>query len=262
MPRTIFYSKEFLYPKEYELALKEFETKIRMGEDLTPFMSDKIRNSAYDDLLLNDWGIYHFHLSRRFRDDGFVGRSQYQIFAFVTDAAFYMIQTYDHSDENLYCKQEMVRILRDNWPEITEKTHLQGVTELTEKITDSDYKVLRHEHISTLVELGENEVYWGMGGGYASNGYSISALRQADYTVRSLDAFQALIIDNVEAIGMAINKEAGEDLHYRRMGLRFLWLDSFDMITVCDCVSGMVIQIDGKKGRIRVCKGNEVFDKI
>ena len=164
-PRQVMYSKEFQCPKEYQVALKAFEERAQNGLSLAPFQSEKIKRANYNDMLLNDWGIQHFHLSRRYRDDGFVARSQYQIFAYVTDEAMYMIQIVPHNEEDLYSRREMVRIIRDNWPNLLKRFHIKGVTGLTEKLDDHAYGEIRNANITTLLELGENEVYGMIGGG-------------------------------------------------------------------------------------------------
>ena len=46
-----------------------------------------------------------------------------------------------------------------------EKFHLKDVTGLTEKFGDEEYKQLREAHATTLVELGENQVFGLIGGG-------------------------------------------------------------------------------------------------
>ena len=61
VPRKIYKSKEFVCPKGYEQKLQEIEKKIIFGKNLVPFMSKNILKGNYDDLLLNDWNIYHFH---------------------------------------------------------------------------------------------------------------------------------------------------------------------------------------------------------
>lgn len=91
-PRRVVHSREFKCPEAYRLALEEFEDKVRKGRSLMPFMSDKYRKLNYDDLLLNDWNVYHFHLSRRYKANGLVKRSDFEIFAYITDETMYMIQ--------------------------------------------------------------------------------------------------------------------------------------------------------------------------
>lgn len=104
-PRRVVYSKEFQCPEEYKPALLEFEDNARNGKNLNKYQSDKITRPEESDDLLNDWNIVHFHLSRRFRDDGFAKRSNYQIFAWITDDCIYMIQVYPHKADFLYCKK-------------------------------------------------------------------------------------------------------------------------------------------------------------
>jgi hypothetical protein len=258
-PRKVVYSKEFSYPPEYRVALKEFEDRVLKGQNLLPFQSEKIKEAAYSDMLLNDWGIQHFHLSRRFRDDGFVARSKYQIFAYVTDETVYMIQIYPHNAEDLYSRRELVRILRDNWPELIERFHLEGVTELVEKYDDHQYGQIRDAHISTFVELGKNEVYGMIGGGYMSNGYSTEALRNADFWMNRLAVFQKIVKDNASWIGKTINEYIGVAASYCNMIVQLLWIDNADKVTMVETASGLIVQIDTQENWIRICKSNEVF---
>ena len=257
-PRRVVYSKEFHCPEEYERALAEFEERVRKGGNLHPFMSDKILKSSYNDLLLNDWNIYHFHLTRRFRDDGFAARNKYEIFAYVTDDAFYMVQIYLHSEDHLYSKQEMVRIIRDNWPGLLERFHLNGVSCLSEKVDDSSYEMLRKAHISTMVELGENEVYGMIGGGYASNGYSVEALRKADFWEKRLEVFQNIVVDNAGIILKTI-EENFDVCSNPYMNIKLLWMDHADKVTLAEKIRNLVIQIDVKANFIRICEPYEVF---
>ena len=186
--RKVLYSREFRCPKEYKAALKEFVEKVERGEDLRPFQSEKIKKSAYNDLLLNDWGIQHFHFTRRFRDDGFAARSQYQIFAYLTDETMYLVQVYSHNSDDLYSKRDMVKILRDNWLGLVERFRIKDVFELTEKLDDHNYGKMRDTHISTMLELGKNEVYYPIGGGYSSTGHSTIAMIQVDRIINRLRA--------------------------------------------------------------------------
>lgn len=258
-PRKVHISKEFVCPIGYELALKEFITKAENGDNLLPYQSQKIKQSTYNDMLLNDWGIQHFHLTRRFRDDGFAARSPYLLFAYVTDDHFYLIQAYPHNAEDLYSKHEMVRILRDNWPEVTETFHIKELTELTEKMNDHTYGEVRDAHMLTFLELGKNEVYYPMGGGYASNGYSSTALHQSDFWMNRLGAFQLCLRYNAEWVGRTINQIKDVDEPFCSMKIKLLWLDNADRVTTAEVNSGLIVQVDSKGNWIRVCKAHEVF---
>lgn len=102
IPRKVVYSEEFQCPVEYQEALLQFEQSARIGKDLNIYLSSQIKRSEKADGLLNDWNIYHFHLTRRFREDGFAKRSDYQIFAWVTNECIYMIQIYS---QRLYVRR-------------------------------------------------------------------------------------------------------------------------------------------------------------
>lgn len=258
-PRKVMYSKEFQCPKEYQVALKAFEERAQNGLSLAPFQSEKIKRANYNDMLLNDWGIQHFHLSRRYRDDGFVARSQYQIFAYVTDEAMYMIQIVPHNEEDLYSRREMVRIIRDNWPNLLKRFHFKGVTGLTEKLDDHAYGEIRNANITTLLELGENEVYGMIGGGYASNGFSIESLRKADFWINTLGVFQLIVKDNAEWLGKTINQMLGREEQFCNMAIKLLWIDNKDNVTMCETASSLILQADIKENRLRVCRPHDVL---
>ena len=258
--RQVLYSKEFTCPTGYEAALKEFEGRVERGANLIPFLSQKVKLCNYNDLLLNDWGIQHFHLSRRYREDGFVQRSQYQVFTYVTQDTMYMIQADPHDADDLYNMQEMVRILRDNWPELMRKSHMQGVTGLTEKMDDHAYGIIRNAHITTFTELGENEVYAMIGGGYAANGFSLEALRSADFWMNRLESFQLVVKENVEWVGKTVIRMCGKSEQHCDMKIKLLWIDNVSKVTMCEEYSGLIIQMNIKENRLWICEAHEVFE--
>ena len=177
----------------------------------------------------------------------------------MTDETVYMIQIYRHDAEDLYSKIEMVRILRDNWPETVERFHMENVAELTEKMDDHQYGLLRDAHAMTFVELGKNQVYFPIGGGYMSSGYSASALRQADNWLNRLSAIQMNIRNNAEWIGKTINRYIGRTEPYCDMQIQLLWIDNIDKITMYESNSGLIIQTETSEGWIRVCRVSEIY---
>ena len=152
-PRRIVRSEEFHVPPEYEKALEYFENDVKTGRDLNKYLSEAILQPAKSDELLYDWNIVHFHLTKRFREDGFAKRSDYQIFAWVAEDCLYMIQIYPHDSRKepfLYAKQELVRIVERNWPQLLEPYRIPGASELTEKLDDETYDRIHKAHAITL----------------------------------------------------------------------------------------------------------------
>lgn len=261
-PRRVLKSKEFICPPGYEKALHFFESCIQNGADLTPFMTQKIFNVAYNDMLLNDWGIYHFHLSRRLREDGFVGRSEYQIFAYVSEEAVYLLKVYRHDTKDLYSQQKMLRILEENWPEVIEKYRIPGAIEIIQRLNDHEYALLREAHVSSFVELGKDGVYGLIGGGYASNGFSMEAIMRANYWNNRMAVLQRCLTDNAEAIGKRIASIIDSDNDACIcMDIELLWIDNADQITTIEKNYKMVIQLDALNSCFRICRPENVFEE-
>ena len=73
VPRKILKSKEFKCPKHLEINLQDLENRIKIGDDLTPFLSRQLKKIEFPDAMLNEWGIYHLHLGGYKAPDQFSG---------------------------------------------------------------------------------------------------------------------------------------------------------------------------------------------
>lgn len=255
--RTIEKSKEFTCPPKYRYALEEIEDKITNGNNLVPYMSDSILKPDFNDSLLNDWNIHHFHLTRRFRVDGFTKRSDYELFIYFSEETAYLIQIYPHNKANLYSTQDMVRIIYDNWPQLIEKNRLKDIIRLGQDIDDEAYAKLRKANISTFVQIRENEVFGIIGGGYMSNGFSTEALRNADHWLNTLKIRERILIENIDLILRAI--KVVNNTVYNNLNFQLLWLESDEKLTLLEKTNIVIVQFDFQEGMIRVCKPFEVF---
>lgn len=256
VPRKIYKSKEFVCPKGYEQKLQEIEKKIIFGKNLVPFMSKNILKGNYDDLLLNDWNIYHFHLSDKMDKNEFVRRSDYELFAYFTLDSCYFIQIYPHKKKSLYSTQEMVRILYNNWPELIEKHHIIGLSGLAEKLNDSDYETLRRAKVSTFVEIAPDNVFWGIGGGYTSSGLSQEVLHKKDNYLRFLSNAQNTITNNHLIIKNTIKNMCTSHCDHYKYKLLFF---SKDELTVAEKNNRKIIQIFFSQSKLRICEPQELF---
>jgi hypothetical protein len=183
VPRIVLISKEFSCPPDLNDGLKMIKEKIVKGQNITPHLSrrisaQKITNLDYDDAFLNDWGIHHLHLGTVIKDDGFIDRTDLLLFARFDNKYAYFINVMPHGS---WTKQQLIKILYDNWPVSIEMYRLKGVLGLERKISDDDYKALRGSNVSTAVEIGEGIVYGSIGGGYTTSGLSVEVLMASDY---------------------------------------------------------------------------------
>ena len=84
MPRTVHMSREIEISlsklsesrkqQEARDMVSELRRRFELGEDVTPWLSRKIREYSTDQMLLQ-YGLHHFHLSRGIGKDGFSIRS-------------------------------------------------------------------------------------------------------------------------------------------------------------------------------------------
>lgn len=196
-PREVLKSSDFKCPSELENVLIEIEKKTEHGEDLTPYLSRKLKSKSYNDLLLNDWGIHHLHLGKVYESDGYVSRSGPLLFARFDHDRAYFINVIPHDS---WALQDIVRTLHENWPESISQFRIKGVTRLNRSISDSDVAALRKGHITSVVEITEGIVYAPIGGGISTSGLSIEVVKQADIARETLRTMEKWVKENISKI--------------------------------------------------------------
>ena len=144
---------------------------LQNGENVLRFLSKNINDLTYSDGLLWDFGMHHFHLCREIGEAGFVRRSDYLLFAIITNEFAYLVDVKPHRDpEKLgWVRQELLKIVYSNWPQLIEKHTLHGV--LGETITDEQKKELRRKNVNSATVM-ENKTLAPIGGGMMSDGSS------------------------------------------------------------------------------------------
>lgn len=198
-PRKILISKEFKYPRKFKKVLDKIKKEIENGEDITKYLSTKILDLNYHDSLLNDWDVHHLHLGDRphNKNNKFVNRTGPLLFVRFTHDTAYFIKVYSHGS---WAKQEIIKIIHNNWPDSIEQFRLKDVISTSTKISDDDYKSIRKANISTLVEVDEGVVYFPIGMGYALSGHSVEAVRLSMRYIRRLDECENFIRENISTI--------------------------------------------------------------
>lgn len=169
-PRVFHEASEINCSPELVLGYQELKRKVIAGEPLKPHQSTSINKPDYYDALYLDWRIQHFHLktSPHPRQAGFVERSGPLLFAQVTDKDFYAIQVYEHG---AWSKQELIKILENNWPHVLHNFRIKGVRPLGLTYTDADIAASRKAGITVMATAGNNLIS-PMGGGFRANGQS------------------------------------------------------------------------------------------
>jgi hypothetical protein len=211
--RAVHESRKLLCPQEHQLGYSALKTKFVTGNAVTPHLSKTILSDSYEDQLLNDWGIHHFHLGQNV-SNGFADRTGPLLFALVTNTDVYCIDIKSHG---AWSEQEFIKTLHEEWPEAIQNYRINGVLGLAYQPTNDDISTLRRAGVQTMIQIEEGVVYGPIGGGYSSAGTSVESRMLAC-------RFQRMIIDiekNVkENAGLYVDKireqglEPGSELRF------------------------------------------------
>ncbi len=174
-PRRVLISKEFSSPPALQAGVDEVLRKAARGEDLSRHQSSRYFDPDFDDALLNDWDIHHFHPETRPhpRNRQLVKRTGLLLFARVTDEVLYCINVFDHQS---FAWQRMLGSLHRNWPESIARFRANGIA--GETLTDSNIHTLRRSNCNTILAVEDGSAYFSPGGGCSSSGTSIIVMRE------------------------------------------------------------------------------------
>jgi hypothetical protein len=197
-PRTVHFSAELRTKNRPEVnGLVE---RIKSGDDLSPHLSTRVAKvftaatgsgrpglgSRRDlDLLLNEWGIYHLHISTVDRGDGYVERGNDLLFSCFRRDEAYLLDLLDHQ---AWTKESLVKIAVENWPNDGLFSVLPNMTlkfpVITLEFPISDHrKELRAAAVNTPVQLPTGLVF---GPGMSSAGTSSMIERQINQLWNSI----------------------------------------------------------------------------
>jgi hypothetical protein len=157
---------------EIRLGLEQFIKKAESGQNLKPHLSKKSDDPDYKDLMFYDWGVFHFHLGTNSNPNHneFVERTGDLLFAIADSntARMYLIDIHPHRFTN----QKLLRIVKDNWPEIIEPHTLNRAIGLPSNWSDDDIGSLRKAGIDPILQISDGPVLMSMGGGITTAGNS------------------------------------------------------------------------------------------
>ncbi len=222
-------SNPLFFAAEYRPALDEIVSKLRRGEDITPNLSRGIK-TAYEsqkkakrlplrkrrdlDLLLNDWGVHHLHLSTEIELDGFVKRTGPLLFAIFRPNDAYLIDLVDHGG---WTREQVIRTIANEWPEAGIVYQLNGVVGLSCVVSDADRIRLRNAGINCFCEF-DGKVF-APAGGLTAAGTSVRSIVLVDTIFDFLDQLsdkleckQSFLSKLMEMRGLTLPESP--DLHF------------------------------------------------
>jgi hypothetical protein len=193
-PREVFLSMDYRHrqmPAREQALLEKLRDKIELGGDLSAHLSrgvihgiaksdpKKARrnlNRRQDlDLLVNDWGIHHLHLSDVLEQDGFVERDDLLLFAIFRNGRAFLLDVLPHG---VWTNDSLVAAAVRNWPAERLFVPLSGALGLSQTVSSDDRRRLRAAGVATFIEI-DGKVYAPPNGGLSTAGTSSGAAMKA-----------------------------------------------------------------------------------
>jgi len=205
-PRSVHWSNDLRAKHLPEATLNGIlavEMEIRNGDDLNHRLTRRYFDSGFDDRLLNDLGVTHFHLGRPGEGSDRTGRrtmsggSAALLWAVVEPDDAYFIDVSGHSG---FDELDFVDVICRNWKHLLSEP-LHGWSDLEPKLSPNERARLRRVGISTLVDY-DGEIF--LAGQFTKSGLSWEVGRAADAILneivrlyRALSARTELVLDKI-----------------------------------------------------------------
>ena len=194
-PRKVSKAKDFVCPPELEAGLALLEAKVTAGDDLNPHVSRKILKIGFQDGLLNDWGIQHFHLGTTTLANGLIEGTKLVLFAKVTATDFYEIRIAEHGT---WPEVELIESIHANWPDSIKQFRLQGFT--GKPSTTELVEIARAKGLYMPITTQDGTSYAPPGGGIASDGSGVQAVENADREAHAIQHLEEDVMNNLAKI--------------------------------------------------------------
>lgn len=207
LPRNVKLSKSFKCPSDLQNAWEQLKNKIQEGEDLTPHLSRKVNNASNNDYMLNEWGIFHFHLGEVLEADNFIKRSGPLIFGYVDNSDFYTVNVFDHGN---WTNNDVIEIIHSNWPEIISAYKINALS-ISSNPSPTERATLRKKNCNAFIQLQDGTIYGLIGGGFMSDGSSANSMMKIMHQKKLLLHLQEYIQNNqadiLDIIGYSGNSD-------------------------------------------------------
>ena len=175
-PRQVVRSNEVEAYRAAHPAIDEIASRLVLGLDVSPWLSNKIRTAGSDpmaDLMFNQWRISHFHLGPWLDNPRRVKRTGPVLFTYIDEVRAILVDVQPHGS---WTRTDLLRILLRIDPTTMQDVGPTGVRPLT----DDDHKTLRGKHANGTVDI-DGRAYNPPGWGLVGSGASIRFRVMADF---------------------------------------------------------------------------------
>lgn len=195
-PRVVLRSRELqaqlasLTDKNLFARVAAVEREMKLGLQLNMRLSRKYYHAAYNDHLLNDLNVHHFHLGDRANDPAALCKTTKELlFGTVEKDKVYLVHLGDHAS---FRKISFEEVMFNNWPHLFgELTGLRGGADA---VSPEDRSKARHCGLSMMVEF-HGKVYMPPWSGQSTAGTSTWVNPRMDDLIHQVEAGHTWLLE-------------------------------------------------------------------
>lgn len=200
-PRRVHCSAEFettleTLDRRYVAPIETIRGRFESGGDLSEFLSKRASDAGFNDGLLSDFGVHHFHLGARPNPSSRrVERTEVLLFVHVQPCDAYLLDVRKHpnrrgSADFGWSDVDILNIMDSNWPEVLKQYIVPGVEGST--LTDEQRKELRRKNVNVVTQVGDKTIA-PPGGGQLANGANLACRFQAMRLLSQIEHVEQVI---------------------------------------------------------------------
>jgi|GEM_PF-2959858 len=187
-------SNEFnnsVFRTTFAAALTKIENNFANGISNRWHQSKGVLSKNKPDLLLNDWGVYHLHLSDAYEPSGFCERTGPVLFCYFDHKSVYFLDILEHGREHkdVWVNKRLLEIINENWPQHLDQFKLNGLRADTNMFSASKRTAFRKVGANVCITINGN-LYAGPGEGLNGVGDSGRYIRRARELVNATKRFK------------------------------------------------------------------------
>ncbi|MEL6439291.1 MAG: hypothetical protein AAFQ80_08580 [Cyanobacteria bacterium J06621_8] len=213
--------KKGLTKKIVRKGIEQLIHKAKSGQNLKYRLSPHlIKNFLEQDTLLNDWGIFHFHLGLDKENDKFVTNYDRVVYAYLNNGVMYLIKVGSHKD---FSDQNLIAIIENNWTELLDPFTLRRIKSIEygkdhkgniiNAPTDEDIKKYRKSGAIYILKTQKGRFVGSLGGGYTITGNRLSSVRQSKHIIINIREIETFITQKPAYIKQLLQLKHDSEWH-------------------------------------------------
>jgi hypothetical protein len=196
-PRTAIMSPPLMNDFFTHSKRKEIETIFNLaknGGDLNRFQSKKLFESRFHDHLLNEWNIYHFHLSIKK-----VGKGNELLFAYIDNDQILFLGLAKHTP-GIFADTKWLEILHDYFPEVLEPLEMKNLKDVNPKLNAKERQMMWDKGYTLGMTKIRDDVYFSPGLGRMTSGHGTEVVTIQGNIIRWMHKIDLQIVDSINEL--------------------------------------------------------------